>query len=153
MIHKLHGGEATHAESVPVKEVFRADGVGWNRGSVRSERPPARRIAAYAWCTMQTDNPTSPARHRASHSPWRYLRRRAVRAVHRPGVSGTMTQPKPKKSGRPKLPKGEAKAVIVRVRLTPEERKAIETRPRPTAKRVRMDTRKTFSVANRSVRR
>ena len=33
---------------------------------------------------------------------------------------------KPRKAGRPPLPKGNAKAVMLRVRVTPEERKAIE---------------------------
>ena len=35
-------------------------------------------------------------------------------------------QPKPKKPGRPRLPKGNAKAVMLRVRVTPDERMAIE---------------------------
>lgn len=34
-------------------------------------------------------------------------------------------QPKPKKPGRPPLPKGNAKAVMLRVRVTPDERAAI----------------------------
>lgn len=34
---------------------------------------------------------------------------------------------KPRKVGRPKLPKGEAKGKIVPVRFSAEERKAIET--------------------------
>jgi hypothetical protein len=37
------------------------------------------------------------------------------------------TQPKPKKPGRPKLPKGEAKAKAVRVRFTPAELRTVET--------------------------
>jgi uncharacterized protein (DUF1778 family) len=36
-------------------------------------------------------------------------------------------QPKPKKPGRPPLPKGNAKVVMLRVRVTPDERQAIET--------------------------
>ena len=35
-------------------------------------------------------------------------------------------KPKPKKPGRPPLPEGNAKAVMLRVRLTPDERAAIE---------------------------
>lgn len=35
-------------------------------------------------------------------------------------------KPKPKKPGRPPLPKGNAKAVMLRVRVTPDERLAIE---------------------------
>jgi len=36
-----------------------------------------------------------------------------------------MTQPKPRKAGRPKLPKGEAKGRIVPVRFNAEELKRI----------------------------
>jgi predicted HicB family RNase H-like nuclease len=35
-------------------------------------------------------------------------------------------QPKPKKAGRPMLPKGHAKASIVPVRFSPEDRKRVE---------------------------
>jgi hypothetical protein len=35
-------------------------------------------------------------------------------------------QPKPKKLGRPALPKGNAKAGFLRVRLTPDELRTIE---------------------------
>ena len=34
-------------------------------------------------------------------------------------------KPKPRKAGRPPLPKGDAKAVMLRVRVTPDERLAI----------------------------
>ena len=34
-------------------------------------------------------------------------------------------KPKSKKAGRPPLPKGDAKAIMLRVRITAEERKAI----------------------------
>ena len=40
------------------------------------------------------------------------------------------SKPKPKKPGRPPLPKGNAKAVMLRVRVTPNERAAIETAAR-----------------------
>jgi uncharacterized protein (DUF1778 family) len=36
------------------------------------------------------------------------------------------TQPKPKKVGRPKLPKGNAKAEMLRVRATPDELRAFD---------------------------
>lgn len=36
-------------------------------------------------------------------------------------------KPKPKKAGRPPLPKGSAKAGFLRVRVKPEELKAIES--------------------------
>ena len=36
-IHKLHGGTATHTESVPVKEVFNGQSVSeWIRGTMRT---------------------------------------------------------------------------------------------------------------------
>lgn len=34
--------------------------------------------------------------------------------------------PKPKKAGRPKLPKGDARAAMLRVRATPDELKAFD---------------------------
>jgi uncharacterized protein (DUF1778 family) len=37
-----------------------------------------------------------------------------------------MPKPKPKRAGRPKLPKGNAKAGFLRVRMTPDELKIIE---------------------------
>jgi predicted HicB family RNase H-like nuclease len=39
-------------------------------------------------------------------------------------------QPKPKKPGRPTLPKGEAKGTIVPVRFNPEDRKKVEAAAR-----------------------
>lgn len=36
------------------------------------------------------------------------------------------SQPKPRKPGRPKLGKGEAKASIIPIRFTPEDRKKVE---------------------------
>jgi hypothetical protein len=38
-----------------------------------------------------------------------------------------MPSPKPKRVGRPTLPKGDAKAVMLRVRVTPADLKAMET--------------------------
>ena len=39
-----------------------------------------------------------------------------------------MQKPKPKKPGRPRLPKGEAKAGKVQVRLSPEELKMVNAK-------------------------
>ena len=61
-IRRLHGGEATHIESVPVKEVFQ----GWTiwQGIVElfdlSGHPETSRV--YAWA-HETDNPERPKRH------------------------------------------------------------------------------------------
>jgi hypothetical protein len=38
----------------------------------------------------------------------------------------SISKPKPRKAGRPPLPKGDAKAVMLRVRVTLDERMAIE---------------------------
>lgn len=45
-------------------------------------------------------------------------------------------QPKPKKPGRPKLPKGNAKARFLRVRMTADELKAIEARAKTKSQTV-----------------
>jgi len=46
------------------------------------------------------------------------------------------SQPKPKKVGRPALPEGSAKAVMLRVRITPEELKAVEAAANAQGQRV-----------------
>ena len=56
-------------------------------------------------------------------------------------------QPKPKKPGRPPLPKGNAKAVMLRVRITPEERKAIEAKAKTGNQSVSQWIRSTLSAA------
>ena len=42
------------------------------------------------------------------------------------------TKPKPRKAGRPPLPKGSAKAGTLRVRVTPDELQAIERAAKAT---------------------
>ena len=62
VIRRLHGAEATHIESVPVKEVFQGRTV-WE-GLVEvfelAGHPTAHRV--YAWA-HETDNPQKPVRH------------------------------------------------------------------------------------------
>jgi hypothetical protein len=62
VISKLHGSDATHVESVPVKETFRGQTV-WE-GIVEvfdlHGHPKANRV--YAWA-HETDNPEKPVRH------------------------------------------------------------------------------------------
>ncbi len=41
-----------------------------------------------------------------------------------------MRQPKPRRPGRPKLPKGDAKSSIVPIRLNTEDRKRVEAAAR-----------------------
>jgi predicted HicB family RNase H-like nuclease len=43
-----------------------------------------------------------------------------------PRAAKKPTQPKPRKAGRPPLPVGNAKATMLRVRVTPDERAALE---------------------------
>jgi uncharacterized protein (DUF1778 family) len=45
-----------------------------------------------------------------------------------------MPQPKPKKVGRPKLPKGEAKGKIVAMRFDPEELKRLDAAAKASKK-------------------
>ncbi len=62
MIRRLHGAEATHVESVPVKETFKGQTV-WE-GIVEVfdlvGHPTAHRV--YAWA-HETDDPNKPIRH------------------------------------------------------------------------------------------
>src|SRR5437868_15421689 len=62
VIRRLHGAEATHVESVPVKEMFKGDTV-WE-GIVEVfdlvGHPTASRV--YAW-THDTSDPNNPRRH------------------------------------------------------------------------------------------
>lgn len=62
VIRKLHGAEATHVESVPVKETFRGQTV-WE-GVVEvfelHGHPTANKV--YAW-SHDTDDPQKPNRH------------------------------------------------------------------------------------------
>jgi predicted HicB family RNase H-like nuclease len=56
-------------------------------------------------------------------------------------------KPKPKKPGRPKLAKGEAKGSIVPVRFSPEDRKRVETAARASKQTVSAWVRSTLSAA------
>ncbi len=62
VIRKLHGAEATHVKSVPVKETFRGETV-WE-GIVEVfdlyNHPKAPRV--YAW-SHDTDDPDNPRKH------------------------------------------------------------------------------------------
>lgn len=62
VIRKLHGSEATHVETVPVKETFQGETV-WE-GDVEvfdlADHPRASRV--YAW-SHETDDPDNPRQH------------------------------------------------------------------------------------------
>jgi predicted HicB family RNase H-like nuclease len=56
-------------------------------------------------------------------------------------------KPKPKKPGRPKLAKGEAKGTIVPVRFSPEERKRVEAAAKASKQNVSTWIRSTLAAA------
>ena len=57
-----------------------------------------------------------------------------------------MPSPKPKKVGRPTLPKGNARDVMLRVRITPKELKALESAANATGQTVSEWIRKTLKA-------
>ena len=60
-IHHLHGAEATHRESVPVKEVFQGQTVWDGVVEVFDLKGHPKTHRAYAW-THATDDPKHPRR-------------------------------------------------------------------------------------------
>ncbi len=58
-----------------------------------------------------------------------------------------MPKQKPKRAGRPKLPEGNAKEVMLRVRVTPDQRKAIEAKAKTGRVSVSQWIRSTLSAA------
>jgi hypothetical protein len=62
VIRRLHGAEATHVESVPVKETFRGETVWEGMVEVFNlhEHPKAPRV--YAW-SHDTGDPSNPRKH------------------------------------------------------------------------------------------
>ena len=62
MIHKLHGGKATHAGSVPVKEVFNGETVWDGIVEVFHLEGHPKANTAYAWL-HDTGDPEKPVKH------------------------------------------------------------------------------------------
>ena len=62
VIHRLHGGIATHLESVPVKEVFRGKTVWDGIVEVFTLKGHPKTDRVYAWM-HDTDDPASAKRH------------------------------------------------------------------------------------------
>jgi predicted HicB family RNase H-like nuclease len=56
-------------------------------------------------------------------------------------------KPKPKKVGRPKLAKGDAKGVMLRVRISPAESKAVEAKAKASKQNVSEWIRGTLNAA------
>jgi len=57
------------------------------------------------------------------------------------------SQPKPRKPGRPKLPKGEAKVAPLQVRLNPEDRKRFEAAAKSSQQKLSEWIRNTLNAA------
>lgn len=62
VIRRLHGAEATHVESVPVKETFRGETVWEGIVEVFDLAGHATAHRVYAWA-HETDDPQKPTRH------------------------------------------------------------------------------------------
>jgi hypothetical protein len=62
IIHKLHGTEATHRESVPVREVFGNQTIWEGIVEVFTLHGHPRTDTVYAW-SHATDDPDNPRRH------------------------------------------------------------------------------------------
>jgi hypothetical protein len=62
MISQVHGAEATHVESVPVKKTFHGKTVWEGIVEVFDLRGHPAAFRAYAW-THYTDDPNTPRRH------------------------------------------------------------------------------------------
>lgn len=62
VIRKLHGGEATHRESVPVKEVFNGQTVWEGIVEVFDLHGHPKTNTVYAW-SHDTDSPDNSQRH------------------------------------------------------------------------------------------
>jgi hypothetical protein len=81
VIYKLHGAQATHRQSVPVKEVFNGNTVWDGIVEVFDLRGHPKTNMAYAW-THATDDPASPKRHiTVLHIPPAVSPETAVRAA------------------------------------------------------------------------
>ena len=61
-IHRLHGGQATHHESVPVKEVFNGETVWDGIVEVFHLKGHPKTDTVYAWM-HDTGDPEKPFRH------------------------------------------------------------------------------------------
>ena len=62
VIRRLHGADATHVESVPVKEMFQDKTVWEGIVEVFDLRGHPKAARVYAWA-HETDNPQKPVRH------------------------------------------------------------------------------------------
>jgi hypothetical protein len=62
VIRRLHGVEATHVESVPVKEMFQGKTVWEGIVEVFEIRGHPKASRVYAW-SHETDDPKKPRRH------------------------------------------------------------------------------------------
>jgi hypothetical protein len=80
-ILRMHGAEATHVESVPVKEEFHGETVWEGMVEVFDLTGHSKANRVYAW-THETDDPKKPKRHVAVlHIPPVISPQTAVRAA------------------------------------------------------------------------
>ena len=155
VIQKLHGADAMHRESVPVKDVFNGQTIWDGVGEVFDlhGHPTAKMV--YAW-SHETDEPENPKRHVTVLHGGKItsaLDAEKAAIVQEFGVfreMETLIQPKQKKVGRPKLPKGEAKGRIVPVRFNPDEIKRITASAKASNKTISEWIRSTLNVAIQS---
>ncbi len=68
-IHRLHGGKATHVESVPVKEVFRGQTVWDGIVEVFDLEGHPKAIKAYAWFHDTGEDGRPPKQVTVLHAP------------------------------------------------------------------------------------
>jgi hypothetical protein len=81
VIYRLHGVQATHRQSVPVKEVFNGKTVWEGIVEVFELHGHAKANTAYAW-SHATDDPANPKRHiTVLHIPPAVSPETAVRAA------------------------------------------------------------------------
>ena len=81
VIYRLHGVQATHRQSVPVKEVFNGETVWEGIVEVFDLHGHPKANTAYAW-SHETDDPAHPKRHiTVLHIPPAVSPETAVRAA------------------------------------------------------------------------
>jgi hypothetical protein len=121
----LHGVEAKHIESVPVKETIQGKTVWDDIVEVFKIRGHPKTDRVYPW-SHETVDPKKLRRHvTVLHIAPVLSAEAAVKAAIVKEFR-IVSQKKPKKIGRPKLPKGEAKGRIVPVRFTAQAIKSVE---------------------------
>jgi len=122
----VSGGKATHLESVPVTESFQGQTVWDGVVEVFHLKGHPKTDKVYAW-SHNTDDPERPKHHvTVLHVPRPYRQKQPSEPPSYRSLDALNQQDKPKKAGRPTLPKGEAKEATIRVRATADELEAYD---------------------------